>query len=151
MPHGELFGETRTIPADGATNWGADVRGILEDLIEAVDKMSTLVSDVPYLVLQGTAYTFTGDAPYTCPVSSNRMTLTAGSAITLGAGATDAIASVTKDGQTLLLVGTSDSNTIRLDSDHQNVIMNGDAVLGLNDAIWFMWTGTDWIEISRSN
>ena len=148
----DLFGVPRTLPADGATNWGSDVRGVLEDLIKAVDGLATLVGDVPYMVLKTDAQTV--GAAGTVDVGSegaNRVDLTAGSAITLGAASTDVIDDGTASGQTLLLVGTSDSNTIRIDSDHQNVSINGDIVLGQNDAIFLMWNGTDWVEISRSN
>ena len=150
MPN--LFGVPRTLPADGATNWGSDVRGVLEDLIKAVDGLTTLVGDVPYMVLKTDAQTV--GAAGTVDVGStgaNRVDLTAGSAITLGADSTDVIDDGTVDGQTLMLVGTSNSNTIRIDSDHQNVAINGDIVLGQNDAIFLMWNGTDWVEISRSN
>ena len=148
----DLFGVPRTLPADGATNWGSDVRGVLEDLIKAVDGLTTLVGDVPYMVLKTDAQTV--GAAGTVDVGStgaNRVDLTAGSAITLGATSTDVIDDGTVDGQTLMLVGTSNSNTIRIDSDHQNVSINGDIVLGQNDAIFLMWNGTDWVEISRSN
>ena len=148
----DLFGGPRTLPADGATNWGSDVRGVLEDLITAVDGLATLVGEVPYMVLKTDAQTV--GAAGTVAVGSTgayRVDLTAGSAITLGADSTDVIDEGTGDGQTLMLVGTSNSNTIRIDSDHQNVAINGDIVLGQNDAIFLMWNGTDWVEISRSN
>ena len=151
----DLFGVPRTLPADGATNWGSDVRGVLEDLIKAVDGLATLVGDVPYLVLKKDSQTVSAAGTVQINVTPGegaaRGDLTAGSAITLGADSTDVIDDGTVDGQTLMLVGTSNSNTIRIDSDHQNVAINGDIVLGQNDAIFLMWNGTDWVEISRSN
>lgn len=155
MPAQDLFGTTRTLPADGATNWGDDIRVILTDMMKALDKMSMLVSDMPFLVLEVTNY-LSASAGGTLPVLSPRIDVTVSSPITLGAPSTSAIADGTKDGQTLLIVGTSDTNTVRIDSDHQNVVLNGDVILGKNDAIFLVWDSDNdkdsgaWVEVSRS-
>lgn len=154
-PH-ELFGATRTVPAAGDTNWGDNVSGILTDLIKAMNLMATLVGDVPYLIMSKDEQTVTAGG--TVEISddpakgANRIVLTAGSAVTLGvSGGANTIDNGTKDGQTLLLVGTSDTNTVKLDSDHPNIGLNGDIILGLNDAIFLVWNASVWAEVSRSN
>ena len=154
MPAQDLFGTSRTVPADGATNWGEDVRVILTDMMKALDKMSMLVSDIPFLVLQVTQNIPTNGS--TQAVVSARHDLAPSSPITLGAPSTSAIADGTKDGQTLLLVGTHDTNTVTIDSDHQNVVLDGDVILGKNDAIFLVWDSDNdkdsgaWVEVSRS-
>lgn len=51
-------------------------------------------------------------------------------------------------GDELLLIGTSDTNTI--DLEHGNgIVLNGNITLGNQDMIKFVYNGTDWIEIWR--
>ena len=155
MPIQPLFGTNRTLPADGDTNWGEDVRLILQEMMEALDSMATIVSDVPFLFLKTHADPVTAGATIT--PTKNRHDLTAASAVTLGALSTSVIADGSLDGQTLLLVGTHDTNTVRIDSDFQNVVMNGDIILAKNDAIFFVWDSDNdkdsgaWVEVSRNN
>ena len=157
MPSVSLFGTTRTIPAQGDTDWGENVSGILEDLSKAMDKMATLVGDVPYLLMsKDTQNKADGDAidiSADPDEGANRVEVTASGPISLGATDSNAIDDGLVDGQTLLVVGTSDTNTIRLPADHQNVDLNGDVVLAKNDAIFLMWDlpSTNWVELSRSN
>ena len=150
----DLFGTSRTLPADGDTNWGSEIREILIDMMKAMDNMTTMVTDdLPFLVMKPTPSTVTA-APYTLPVTNNRHDVIGDSAaqnldiIQTGANY--------KDGQTLLLVGQSDSWTVEMDSDADGTskyIINGDIILGENDAIFLSYDSSlaKWIEISRSN
>ena len=55
-----LFGTSRTLPADGDTNWGSEIREILIDMMKAMDNMTNMVTDdLPFLVLKGAAATVT--------------------------------------------------------------------------------------------
>ena len=157
----DLFGTTRTVPDDGATNWGSDVRGILVDLMKAVDKLAQMTTaDQPFLVLDGKTEEIATGA--TLSVTNNRHDIQGtdgsggGAAVTL-AGLTEVTGDghALKDGQTLLLVGTHDTHTVEMDSDDGagSWVLNGDMILGLNDAIYLMWdsTATKWIELSRNN
>tara|TARA_B100001245_G_scaffold230525_1_gene210261 strand:+ start:6439 stop:6948 length:510 start_codon:yes stop_codon:yes gene_type:complete len=162
-----LFGTTRTVPESGDTNWGDNVTGILTDVIKALNKMATLVGDVPFLLMQGRGSIQYCTEDLELPVTGNRIdvkgnTVVDGSgddaAVTLGDDdpAVNSIADpddTTVDGQTLLVVGTSDSATVRLDSDHPNIVINGDIVLSDNVAILLLWDSgtTNWVEVSRSN
>ena len=148
----ELFGTTRTVPATGDTDWGDNVSGILRDLIKALNRMAMLVGNVPYMIMNVDDQIVTeGGTVDVGEEGANRVDLSAETAVTLGAaGGANVIDNGTVDGQTLLLVGMSDTNTVRLDSDHPGVGLNGDITLGLNDAILLMWNGTVWIEVSRS-
>ncbi|MFH2143554.1 MAG: hypothetical protein ABIJ97_14100, partial [Bacteroidota bacterium] len=62
----------------------------------------------------------------------------------------NAITDGTLSGQVLLLEGSNNINTITI-NDGANTQMSGNVVLGLYDTIMFIWNGTDWIEISRTN
>ncbi len=62
---------------------------------------------------------------------------------------TTGIANGSRVGQILLLIGSSDANSVTL-NDGANVQLAGGAnrTLGLNDALTLIWNGTDWIETS---
>jgi hypothetical protein len=55
-------------------------------------------------------------------------------------------------GQKITIIGNSDKYTLTLDDGNGlQLAGNASCVLGLNDVISLIYTGTDWIEISRSN
>ena len=153
MSSRNLFGTSRTIPEDGATNWGADVRVLLEDICEALDNMATMTTaELPFLVLKGAA-TSVGTGTFTLTPTSTRHDVTGSS----GDQGLDILATGSdfKDGQTLLLVGQDDTNTVTMLSDSPGTtkyIINGDITLGANDAIFLSYdaSATRWIEISRN-
>ena len=146
-----LFDLTLTVTEDGDTNWGADVRNLLIEIIDALQNMASMqVNEQPFLVLKGTANTI-GSGTVTLSVATNRHNLTGDGAQTLDILSTTNIS----DGQTLLLVGTSDTNTVKLEADNDSVskyVINGDMLLGENDAIFLAYNGTaaKWYELSRS-
>ena len=146
-----LFGTTFTVPADGETDWGDDVRTILLNIMKALANMATMTtSELPFLVLNPVNSTITAGAPLS--VTGNRHDVTGDGNVNLGALSTTNLT----DGQTLLLVGQDDSNTVEMDSDNDSTtkfVINGDMILGSNDAIFLMWDSAagKWIEVSRSN
>ena len=146
-----LFGTTFTVPADGETDWGDDVRTILLNIMKALDNMATMTtSELPFLVLNPVNSTITAGA--TLSVTGNRHDVTGDGNVNLGALSTTNLT----DGQTLLLVGQDDSNTVEMDSDNDSTtkfVINADMILGSNDAIFLMWDSAagKWIEVSRSN
>lgn len=54
------------------------------------------------------------------------------------------------DGQELLLVGRSATNTLQLD-DGNGLSLQGTCILGLDESINLNWDGSVWVEVSRSN
>lgn len=59
------------------------------------------------------------------------------------------IAAATTVGQELMLIGRNDSQTVKLE-DGNGLKMNGPIFLGEDNAINFVWDGTNWVEQSRS-
>jgi hypothetical protein len=58
------------------------------------------------------------------------------------------IDAATTVGVELILIGKSDTNTLTLE-DGDGLALNGEIILGLNDVISLMWTGSEWIEQYR--
>jgi len=147
-----LFGTTRTIPDDGATDWGADVRETLVSLAEAVDTLATMVGTQAFLALDGTANSYSANGTVTVVTPRHDLTSTS------GANKITSVSAGTQNGQTLLLVGGKDntsSNYIYLEEDTTNTVLNGNIQLKAGVAVFLMWDTTRstdvWIEISRSN
>ena len=56
------------------------------------------------------------------------------------------------DGQIIILQGTSDANTVKLDDGTGLQLAGGVSfTLGANDTMQLIYDGTDWIEVSRSD
>ena len=58
------------------------------------------------------------------------------------------VAAGTTDGQRLILVGRSDTNTVTL-ANGTGLSLNGDITLGDDDTLDLSWDGTSWCEVSR--
>lgn len=69
-------------------------------------------------------------------------------AVTLNA--TTAITAGTTPGQMLILRGSSDANTVTI-NDNAGTALGANRVLGLNDTLSLVWTGSAWAEISYAN
>ena len=145
-----LFTTDFTIPDDGDTNWGEDIRTLLIKIVDALENLATMQTDeLPFLVLKGNDDTIS--AAGMLPVTRPRHNLIGNAgAVTMSALATG---SSYTDGQLLLLTGRDDAATVRLDSDSSSWVLNGDIILAANDAIFLSYnsTLTKWVEISRSN
>ena len=145
-----LFTTDFTIPDDGDTNWGEDVRTLLIKIVDALENMAAMQTDeLPFLVLKGNDDEITADATLTVTRPRHNL-ISSGAAVNMAALTTG---SDYTDGQLLLLAGRSDSATVRLDSDSSSWVLNGDIILAANDAIFLSYnsTLTKWVEISRSN
>ena len=58
------------------------------------------------------------------------------------------VAAGTTDGQRLILVGRSDTNTVTL-ANGTGLSLNGNITLGDDDTLDLSWDGTSWCEVSR--
>ena len=146
-----LFTTDFTIPDDGDTNWGEDIRTLLIKIIDALENMATMQTDeLPFLVLKGSDDTISNLALFS-PTRPRHNFIGNLAAVELSALA---VGSPTyADGQLLMLTGRSDAYTVRLDSDSSSWVLNGDIILGASDAILLSYNSTlsKWVEISRSN
>lgn len=70
-----------------------------------------------------------------------------GGAVTVSAN--PQISNGTIVGQTIILQGRSDTNTVTL-SNGTGLSLNGSAVMGADDILSLIWDGTSWTEMSRS-
>lgn len=144
-----LFGQTRSVPETPEEDWGPEVTEILSDLLEAADGITFRDADDNVGErLQSADTVVTAGATLTPTAPRHR--LTAASALSLSAS--DAIADGTEDGQTLILEGTSDTNTVTV-LDGANTDLNGLVILGDGECITLRWNETDsvWREESRSH
>jgi len=145
-----LFTTDFTIPDDGDTNWGEDIRTLLIKIIDALENMATMQTDeLPFLVLKGNDDTIS-DVSALTPTRPRHNLIGNTAPVTMSALTTG---SAYTDSQLLLLTGRDDSATVRLDSDSSSWVLNGDIILGANDAIFLSYNSTlsKWVEISRSN
>jgi len=141
-----LFGTVRKIPANKERKWGAEVRSTIIDLSTWANSMGTLSGSNALLALSHADSTLAAGATLT-PTKSVHRVQGNGGAVTLGA---TAIANGTIEGQLLILVGQSDSNSVTI-THGSNVRLNGNVTLALDDVLWLRWDGTDWMELSRNN
>ena len=142
--------DTIQIPITDETDWGAEVSAFLATYTEDLDEIAFQDSDGNvFSRLSVTTTTFAAGATLTPSSSYHRVQGTSG-AVTLDA--TTAITDGEKDGQTLLLKGTNDTNTVTI-NDGANTAMNGNVTLAKGDVIEFVWddTSSEWVERSRTN
>jgi hypothetical protein len=74
--------------------------------------------------------------------------LTPTSAVTLSA--TTAIASGSTIGMVLILQGTSDINTVSINSGANTKLRANPIVLGANETLTLIWNGSLWVEVCDS-
>ena len=146
----ELFETSRLVPETNETGWGAEVTGQLCDLLDGAD--AVLCKDGSsniYLRLQDASSTLAAAATLT-PSRPVHKVGGDGGAVTLNA--TTAIADGTKDGQVLVLVGTSNTNTVKI-IHGANVQLNGNVTLAQHDVLRLVWSDTvgDWVELGRNS
>lgn len=144
-----LFGQARIVPETNETGWGAEVTGQLGDLLDGADEVLHKNGTAILIRHQSEDSTLAASATLT-PTKTVHRVAGSGGAVTLDT--TTAIASGNKDGQLLILEGTSDTNTVTIQSG-ANVQLNGDVVLAQDDKISLRWDATrgDWIEIGRNS
>lgn len=64
---------------------------------------------------------------------------------------TTAISNGSQVGQILLLLGSSDANSVTINDGANTALGSSTRTLGLNDALTLLWTGSDWIETAFSD
>ena len=152
----DLYGTTRSIPGDGDTNWGPEIRTLLVDLCKGLDSLSRLIGSQAFLSLPATNEVFTSDEP-TLTIATPRTNLKSNS------GSVDIITvdeiTAGEDGQVALLIGDKDNTSSKFvkltEGSTTNVTINGDMQLKPGAAIYLMWDASDsaaktWRELSRS-
>ena len=146
-----LLGTARVIPETGEVGWGSQTTGVLDDLID-VANVNGALNAASQLVNVGSTGAQTPAGSATLVVSASILRVSgSGGAVTLDT--TTPIANGEFDGQLLILTGTSDANTVTIQSTGTNMDMNGDVILTNGDSIEFWWdnTNTLWRERGRSN
>lgn len=145
-----LHDDTIQIPITDETNWGAEVSAYQATFAEDLDEVAYQDSDGNVFSRLSVTTSTLADAATLTPASSfHRLEGTSG-AITLNG--TTAITDGEKDGQTLVIKGTSDTNTVTV-NDGANTAMNGNITLVKGDVIEFVWdnTSSEWVERGRTN
>ena len=144
-----LYGSTRVIPETGESDWGGEVTGILDDLIDGAEGTTFLISGVPVPYVNYALTTLADGATLT---ATRPMHGVSGTSAPVVLSVATAITSGGHDGQELRLVGKSNTNTVTI-RNGANTIMNGDWIGGLGDMISFVWDvgESDWIEQWRNN
>jgi hypothetical protein len=144
-----LFGITRNIPQIRETGWGNEVTNLLADVVTALEGAFTLLNQIPLRSLTAATSTLAAGATLTQAADLHQVA-GSGGPVTLSASA--AIAAGTRNGQILMLQGTSDANTVTI-NDAAGVDLNGPITLGNGHILNLVWNSTRalWVEISRNN
>lgn len=145
-----LHADTINIPETDEVDWGAEVSAYQATFSEDLDAICYQDADGNVFNRYKPTTTTLADAATLTPNSSlYRLAGTAG-AITLNG--TTAITDGEKDGQILVIKGTSDTNTVTI-NNAANTDMNGNVTLGDGDVIRFFWDSTSsaWVEEYRNN
>lgn len=151
-----LYGTDRSIPGDGDTNWGPEVRQILVDICKGLNTLSVLVNNQAFLLLKPTTSEFAADGGLTITTPRHDIKNTAGSDSIL---TIDSIADGDTSGQVAMLVGqyqNTATNFVKLNSaTTTNISINGDMQLKPGAAIFLLWDTSDsgntcWRELTRS-
>lgn len=146
----ERLGTSTTVPETGETSWGAEVTAQLSDLLDGTNATLLWLNSGTTIGVKladtSTSLAASGTLTPTHPVHKVAGT---GGAVTLDT--TLAIAEGTGDGQLLILVGTSDTNTVTINNG-ANTAQNGPVTLGQYDVIRYRYDSTDslWVELGRT-
>lgn len=144
-----LHGTTYTIPETREKKWGASLTSLLSALTTTAEGSTTTIGSVPVLRLPSATSTLYDSDSLTPTMPWHRISGAVG-AISLNTIV--AIDDGVADGQILVLSCTSATNTVVV-PDGANTLLNGEAFLGLNEALVLIWStasGGDWIELFRS-
>lgn len=144
-----LYGVSYQVPEVRDTGWGPTVTSILMQLIAGLDGLSALAGVIPILRLRRSDQQSLAAGTTLGIASSWQRIQGASGAVTLSA--TVPITPGQVGGQILLLMGTSATSTVRINHGG-NVYLNGDVILGLNEAILLIWDDQQqkWLEVARN-
>jgi len=146
-----LLGASAAIPESGNTLWGPTMTKVTTDLID-IANVNTDKNAAGSKVNLLTTDTQTPAASATLTVNGT-LILVSGSGGAVSLDSTTPITNGEFHGQLLVLSGTSDSNTVTIESGGTNMKMNGDVTLKDSNTINLWWdnTNTFWREIGRNN
>lgn len=142
-----LFDQVRLVPETDETGWGNEVTNQLVDLLDGADAILHQDGSDNILVrFQAASSSLAGSATLT-PTSPVHKVVGSGGAVSI-----TAIASGNKDGQLLVLIGTDNTNTVRVPYS-ATVLLNGDCILGDGDVLKLQWstTASAWVEVGRNS
>jgi hypothetical protein len=141
-----LFGTIYPLPENKEKKWGSSIRSIIIAMATALDALATSAG---FPVLNTTTTSLAAGSTLTRTHARHRIAGN-GSAVTLSD--TTAIAAGVTTGETLALMGTSDTNTVTI-KDSAGTKMNGAWVAGLGDWLTLTWDSTLalWVESGRNS
>ena len=145
-----LHADTVLVPETDEVDWGAEVSAFLATLIEDADASTFQDADGNvFNRIQWTTATIANGGELTPATTGYRLAGDGGAATLDG---TTAITDGEKDGQILIIKGTSDTNTVTIPNS-SNTALNGQIVLGDGDVIKLLWdsTSSEWLEESRNS
>lgn len=96
----------------------------------------------PNSIVAGTGVSFSG-------TNARNMWFIQGSGGHVDITANPQIVAATTVGQELLLIGRSDSNTVKFENTN-GLSLNGACILGEDDSLTLVWDGSNWLEIGRN-
>jgi len=127
-----LFNATTGHTHDGTTGNGPQV-----------DKLLLTGSQAsPEAIVAGTGIAFVG-------TKARQLWIVQGSGGAVDISANPQISTGAFEGQELLIQGTSNANTVKLDQG-TGLTLNGSITLGANDMIYLIYNNSTWVEVSRN-
>lgn len=136
--------ETSTQPDAGTPSASNDIATKSYVDANASTPLVTSSYSSPSAIIAGTGIAFTGSI-------YKNVWFVQGSGGAVDVSANPQIAAGNVVGQELTVVGTSDTNTVKLEHG-TGLQMNGECFLGAGSTITFLWTGATgtWVELSRN-
>lgn len=144
----DLYGTTRTIPATGNYDWGAQVSGVLEDTCTGLNSISSLLTTIPVLQMLSTSTSVVNGATLT---QTHQVHLVAGAA---GTSTLDTITPIAASAYNnlLVLIGSSISNAVIIPEGGTNMLINGEMKIVQGSVIMLIYNTTlsKWVELFRN-
>lgn len=145
-----LHGDTISIPETDEKDWGAEVSAYQATFAEDLEVIAYQDADGNvFNRIKWTTDTIADGGELTPATSGYRLAGDGGAATLDG---TTAITDGKADGQLLVIRGTSNTNTVRI-NDGANTNLNGYVILTDGETISLEWdsTSSEWVELGRSN
>lgn len=144
-----LYGTNRIVPERGEKNWGTEVTSLTVDVLKGLDGISQILGSISTLKFPSTSSSLASSATLT---QSHPAHLVTGSGGAISLDTTTPITASSVNGL-LVLIGTSDTNTVTVPDSGTCAGLNGECVLGENDCLVLVYNTTQavWIEVTRNN
>ena len=145
----DLYGSSRTLPTTGEKNWGAAGTGVLQDLCKGADGISCLLTNVGILKFLATSTTLAAGATLT---QTHPIHIVAGNGGPVILSTVTPITAPTNN-QLLIIISSSDTNTVTIEDQGTAAGLNGQIVLGSGDLVALVYSSdfAGWMELFRSN